>query len=72
MEVLFIMTTEEKINYLGDKLARTLEVLKLLVLISSGLNKTNTEWFVEQIEELQQWEGWDVENKEYIEKVLNK
>lgn len=51
------MTAEEQINKLEDKLARTLEVLKLLVLISSGLNKTNTEWFVDQIEELQQWEG---------------
>ena len=51
------MTQEEKINYLEDKLARTLEVLKLLVQLTSGLSKSNTEWLLEQVEELQQWEN---------------
>ena len=56
MEVLFIMTTEEKVEYLEDKLARTLEVLKLFVQIDQGLSKGQTAWLEEQIEELQQWE----------------
>lgn len=50
------MTTEEKVLYLEDKLVRVLEVLKLMVLVNSGFNKTNTEWLVDQIEALQQWE----------------
>ena len=50
------MTLEEKVEYLEDKLARTLEVLKLFAQLTSGLNKVNTEWLVDQIEELQQWE----------------
>ena len=51
------MTTEEKVEYLEDKLARTLEILKLFVRLDNGLNKNNTEWLEEQIEELQQWEN---------------
>ena len=50
------MTTEEKVEYLEDKLARTLEVLKLFVQIDQGLSKGQTAWLEEQIEELQQWE----------------
>ena len=57
MEVLFIMTIEEKVEDLEDKLARTLEVLKLFVQIDNGLTKANTEWLVDQIEELQYWEN---------------
>ena len=51
------MTIEEKVEYIEDKLARTLEVLKLFVQIDNGLNKSNTEWLVDQIEELQYWEN---------------
>lgn len=51
------MTTEEKVEYLEDKLARVLEVLKLFVQIDNGLTKADTEWLVDQIEELQQWEN---------------
>ncbi len=50
------MTTEEKVNYLEDKLARVLEVLKLMVHLDNGLNAKNANWVLEQIDELQQWE----------------
>ena len=50
------MTLEQKVDYLEDKLARTLEVLKLIVQIDNGLSKDNTEWLKMQIMELQEWE----------------
>jgi hypothetical protein len=46
---------EEKVDYLEDKLARTIEVLKLLVQVDNGLGKDTTEWLLEQVEELQEW-----------------
>ena len=49
------MTLEEKVDYLEDKLVRTIEVLKLLVQVDNGLGKDTTEWLLEQVEELQEW-----------------
>lgn len=51
------MTTEEKVNYLEDKLARTIQLIKLIVRMDSGLSKDNTDWLLEQIEIIQQWEN---------------
>jgi hypothetical protein len=51
------MTLEEKVEYLEDKLLRTIELIKLLVRIDNGLTKDTTEWLEDQINELQEWEG---------------
>lgn len=50
------MTTEERVNYLEDKLARTIELIKLIVHLDDGLNAKDANWVLEQIDELQQWE----------------
>ena len=50
------MTLEEKVEYLEDRLARTIEVVKLLIRVDNGLSKDTTDWRVGQIEELQEWE----------------
>ena len=50
------MTLEEKVEYLEDKLARTIEVLKLLIKVDNGLSNDTTDWLVGQVEELQEWE----------------
>lgn len=50
------MTLEEKVEYLEDRLARTIEVVKLLIRVDNGLSKDTTDWLVGQIEELQEWE----------------
>ncbi len=50
------MSLEEKVEYLEDKLARTLEVLMHLVRLDTGIDKRTTEWLEDQIEELQKWE----------------
>lgn len=50
------MTQEEKINYLEDKLARTIELIKLMVHLDDGLNAKDANWLLEQIDELQEWE----------------
>ena len=51
------MTTEEKVNYLEDKLARTIQLIKFIVRMDSGLSKDNTDWLLEQIDVLQRWEA---------------
>jgi hypothetical protein len=47
------MTTEERVEYLEDKLARTIEVLKLFVRLDGGLTKDNTAWLIELLEEVE-------------------
>ena len=49
------MTTEEKVNYLEDKLARTIQLIKFIIRMDTGLSKNNTDWLLEQVEILQQW-----------------
>jgi hypothetical protein len=51
------MTTEEKVEYLEDKLARTIQLIKFIVRMDSGLSKDNTDWLLEQIDIIQQWEN---------------
>ena len=55
MEVLFIMTTEEKVEYLEDKLARTIQLIKFIIRMDTGLTKDNTDWLLDQVEILQRW-----------------
>ena len=50
------MTTEEKVEYLEDKLARTIQLIKFIIRMDTGLSKDNTEWLLEQVEILQRWE----------------
>lgn len=50
------MTVEKRVEFLEDRLVRTLEVLKLFVHLDRGLDRDTTSWLEEQIEELQKWE----------------
>ena len=50
------MTTEEKVEYLEDKLARTIQLIKFIIHMDTGLSKDNTDWLLEQVEILQRWE----------------
>lgn len=56
MRGLIIMTVEKRVEFLEDRLVRTLEVLKLFVHLDRGLDRDTTSWLEEQIEELQKWE----------------
>lgn len=48
------MITKERVEYLEDKLDKTIEVLKFLIQVDTGLNKDITETLLARIEELQQ------------------
>ncbi len=50
------MTTEERVNYLEDKLARTIQLIKFIIRMDTGLPKANTDWLLEQVDILQRWE----------------
>ena len=50
------MTIEKRVEYLEDKLARTIEVLQFLIQVDNGLNKDITEILLDRVEELQQQE----------------
>lgn len=47
------MTSEERINELETKLLNTLELLKIAVQMSRGLDNDTTEYLLEQIEAIQ-------------------
>ena len=51
-----MMTTEERVLYLEDKLARTIQLIKFIIRMDTGLSKDNTDWLLEQIEIIQRWE----------------
>ena len=50
------MSTDERVAHLEDKLSRAIELLELIVRIDNGLTKDNTDWLLEQLEELQNQE----------------
>ena len=51
------MTTEEKVDYLEDKLTRTIALLKLIVSYDKGLTKDDTDWLIKHIDRLTQLEN---------------
>lgn len=48
------MITKERVEYLEDKLDKTIEILKFLIQVDNGLSKDITEILLDRIEELQQ------------------
>ena len=46
------MTIEEKVNRLEEKLATTIELLKFVAYMDSGLSKDDTDWLISRVKEL--------------------
>jgi hypothetical protein len=49
------VTTEEKVRYLEGKLARTIQLINFIIRMDHGLDNTDTDWLLEQVDILQQW-----------------
>lgn len=47
---------EKKVEHLEDMLARTLNLLDLLIHLDSGINKEDAEWLLRDLREMQSLE----------------